>query len=65
MDSSVSSCLRHYGLGCDSLPMDHACACVSHCLVTGGSLVRPCLVACYDAAGLRGRLHTLNGNWVQ
>ena len=35
MDSSVSSCLGHYGLECHSLPMDHACACVSPCLVTG------------------------------
>ena len=43
MDLSVSSCLGYYGLGCESLLMDHTCAYVSHCLVTGGSVVRPCL----------------------
>ena len=37
MDSSVSSCLGHYELECDSLPMNHAC------LGTAGSVVRPCL----------------------
>ena len=43
VDWSMSSCLGHYGLGCDSSPIDHACLCLSPCLGTAGSVVRPCL----------------------
>ena len=43
VDSSASSCLGYYGLWFDSMPMDHAYSCVSVCLGTVGSVVRPSL----------------------